>query len=102
MGLLGSLFGGGGSADAKRLIDEGAVIIDVRTPAEFSGGHVANSKNIPLQQIQSKEKEIMNLKKPVVFCCASGGRSGQATSYFKQKGLNCANGGGWTSVNAMV
>ena len=52
--------------------------------------------------IREDFKEIMKITKPVVFCCASGGRSGQATSYFKSKGLNCENGGGWMTVNGMV
>ena len=33
-------------------------IIDVRTPAEFMGGHVAGSINIPLQEVQSRIQEI--------------------------------------------
>lgn len=101
MGIFSNILGGS-SNEAKKMIEDGAIIIDVRTPAEFQGGHVKGSKNIPLQQIQAKEKEIMKLNKPVVFCCASGGRSGQATSFFKSKGLNCANGGGWMKVNGMV
>lgn len=100
MGLLGNLFGS--TTKAKELIEQGAVIIDVRTSGEYSGGHVAGSKNIPLQEIQKKENEIMKLGKPVVFCCASGGRSGQATAYFQRKGLKCANGGAWTNVSGMV
>ncbi|MBD3637288.1 MAG: rhodanese-like domain-containing protein [Crocinitomicaceae bacterium] len=102
MGILSNVLGLGGGSAAKELIGKGAVIIDVRTPGEFQGGHVAGSKNIPLQEIQKREKEIMKLNKPVVFCCASGGRSGQATRYFKNKGLECANGGGWTQVNGLV
>ena len=101
MGLLGTLLGKPNAA-AKELINKGAVIVDVRTAAEYQGGHVAGSKNIPLQILQQKEKEIMKWGKPVVFCCASGGRSGQATNYFKSKGLNCENGGPWTTVNNMV
>lgn len=77
-------------------------IVDVRTAAEFSGGNVAGSINIPLQEIQGREDEVMNLEQPVLFCCLSGGRSGQATQYFKSKGLNCENGGGWMDVNARV
>lgn len=101
MGLLGNLLGRKNEA-AQNLINEGAVIIDVRTPGEFAGGKVAGSKNIPLNEIQKRENEIMKIDKPIVFCCASGGRSGQATSYFKSKGLNCENGGGWMTVNGMV
>ena len=74
-------------------------IIDVRTPEEFMGGNVAGSVNIPLNEVVDREAEIMAFNKPVIFCCASGGRSGQATNYFRSKGLNCENGGGWMEVN---
>ncbi|MBL4862266.1 MAG: rhodanese-like domain-containing protein [Crocinitomicaceae bacterium] len=74
-------------------------IVDVRTPEEFMEGNVAESMNIPLQEVVEREAEIMALEQPVLFCCASGGRSGQATQYFKAKGLECENGGGWMEVN---
>jgi len=74
-------------------------IVDVRTPAEFSGGNVAGSINIPLNEVMDRSEEIMKLKTPVIFCCASGVRSGQATGYFQSKGLECENGGGWMEVN---
>lgn len=77
-------------------------IVDVRTRAEFAGGHVAGSINIPLQEVVERESEIMELKQPILFCCASGGRSGQATHYFASKGVDCENGGGWMEVNARV
>ena len=75
-------------------------IIDVRTPGEFQGGNVEGSINIPLQDVVEKEAEIMAMKEPVIFCCATGNRSGQASQYFKSKGLDCDNGGGWLEVNA--
>lgn len=77
-------------------------IVDVRTREEFSGGHVAGSINIPLQEVVDRESEVMELAQPVLFCCASGGRSGQATQYFASKGLQCENGGGWMEVNARM
>ena len=77
-------------------------IIDVRTPEEFMGGNVAGSVNIPLNEVVDREAEIMAFNKPVIFCCASGGRSGQATNYFRYKGLNCENGGGWMEVNMRI
>ncbi|MDX2362653.1 MAG: rhodanese-like domain-containing protein [Crocinitomicaceae bacterium] len=77
-------------------------IVDVRTREEFNGGNVAGSINIPLQEVTEREAEVMELKQPVLFCCLSGGRSGQATQYFKTKGLNCENGGGWEEVNARM
>jgi rhodanese-related sulfurtransferase len=77
-------------------------IIDVRTREEFMGGHVAGSINIPLQEIVEREDELKNLQQPIIFCCASGGRSGQATAFFKQKGYDCENGGSWLDVNYQV
>ena len=73
-------------------------IIDVRTPAEFMGGHVVGSLNIPLQNIIEHVEEIKQMKDPIIFCCASGNRSGQAAHYFKSLGVNCENGGSWMEV----
>lgn len=75
------------------------VVIDVRTPAEFMGGHVAGSINIPLQEIQQRVDEIKTMQHPIVLCCASGGRSQQATQYLKSLGIDCENGGSWMDVN---
>ncbi len=74
-------------------------ILDVRTSSEFRGGHVAGSINIPLQEIQQRVTEIKSLPQPIILCCASGGRSGQATAYLKSLGIECKNGGGWMDVN---
>ena len=77
-------------------------IIDVRTHAEFSRGHVAGSVNIPLQEIASRVEEVKAFPQPILFCCASGMRSGQATQYFQSLGVDCENGGGWMEVNARM
>ncbi len=74
-------------------------IVDVRTPGEFMGGHVAGSINIPLQEIQQRIDEIKALPQPIILCCASGNRSGQATSFLKSLGIDCSNGGSWLDVN---
>ncbi len=74
-------------------------IIDVRTRGEFMGGNVDGSINIPLQEIPERIHEFDNLKQPFVLCCASGGRSGQATHYLSQLGKECYNGGSWLDVN---
>lgn len=75
-----------------------ATIIDVRSRGEFMGGHVAGSKNIPLDEISERLDEFKSMKN-IVLCCASGNRSGQATAYLKQNGIECANGGSWMDVN---
>lgn len=84
----------------QKIIKENqATIVDVRTPAEFMGGNVANSINIPLQEIPQRMEELKKLKMPLVLCCASGNRSGQAQRYLTQQGVECYNGGSWLDVN---
>ena len=74
-------------------------IVDVRTIEEFSGGHVAGSLNIPLQELVARVEEIKALPQPIIFCCASGIRSGHAADYFRSLGVDCENGGSWLDVN---
>lgn len=84
----------------EQMIKEKAgTIVDVRTPAEFRGGHVAESINIPVQEITARIEEVKALKQPLILCCASGGRSGQATQFLTQLGIECYNGGSWLDVN---
>lgn len=79
-----------------------AKIVDVRTHAEFSGGHVAGSVNIPLQELPEKISELMEVE-TLVFCCASGGRSGMATQILAENGHNNVfNGGSWLTVNHAI
>lgn len=83
-----------------QMIKSGEVtIVDVRSPGEFMGGHVAGSVNIPLQEIPRRIEEFKEMGH-VILCCASGNRSGQATAFLKQQGINCENGGSWLDVNA--
>lgn len=77
-------------------------IIDVRTPDEFMGGHVAGSFNIPLQEISNRLSEIMAMPQPILLCCASGNRSGQAAAFLEKQGVNCENGGSWMEVNYRI
>jgi phage shock protein E len=102
MGLLDFLGLGNKSESIQEFIEKGAIIIDVRSPGEFSGGHIKGSKNIPLSEIGSKINEIKKLNKPVIACCASGMRSSQATSILKQNGIDAINGGGWQSLQSKL
>lgn len=75
-----------------------STIIDVRSPLEFTSGHLEGSINIPLQEIPKRLEEIKRLKHPLILCCASGGRSGQATAFLTAHGIPCENGGGWLDL----
>lgn len=86
--------------NAEKIIKEKkGTIVDIRTPGEFMGGNVIGSINIPLQEIPNRMDELKNLKQPLVLCCASGGRSAQATQFLSQQGIECCNGGSWLDVN---
>jgi rhodanese-related sulfurtransferase len=97
MGLFSFL--GLGNTTVKEALRRGAIIIDVRTPQEFDQGKVPGSVNIPVERISINAERIKGMNKPVVFCCASGMRSGKAVSIMKGKGLkDVVNGGNWLSV----
>jgi len=83
----------------KIIKEKQGTIVDVRSPGEFMGGNVAGSINIPLQEIPQRLEELKKMKAPLVLCCASGGRSGQAHGYLEQFGIECYNGGSWLDVN---
>ena len=82
--------------------DTNATIIDVREPYEFEGRNAAGSINIPLGTVANNFEKIKNMSKPLVFCCASGNRSGMAAQYIQGQGIiEAYNGGSWAMVDAM-
>ncbi len=101
MNLL-SLFGFGNNK-IKEALRNGAVVIDVRTAYEFDSGHVPKSINIPVDRISLNISRIKDMKKPVIFCCATGARSGQAVQIMKTHGFKeVYNGGSWENVIRLV
>jgi phage shock protein E len=64
---------------AQAYLKNGALVIDVRTPAEFSAGHLPNASNIPLQQIESGAPLPLSDKNQVLLLhCQGGMRSSKA------------------------
>ena len=67
---------------------EEAIVIDVREPAEWSAGHIANARHIVLNQIEKRLSEIEKFKsRPVIVCCASGNRSATACGMLRKAGF---------------
>jgi phage shock protein E len=97
MGLLNQLFGGptAGCAEADH---QNSVVIDVRTPHEFKMGHVEDSVNIPLDILGNHINDLKQEGRSVILCCATGARSGRASSMLKAHGIQACNGGSWISV----
>lgn len=100
LSLIKNLFGPG--TDYKTLIAEGAVIVDVRTPGEFRGGHIKGSVNIPVDSIRQHVNDLKKKGKPVITCCASGMRSSSAAAILKSAGIEAHNGGSWMSLQQKI
>lgn len=98
-GLIKKLFASSPAIDYKHLLSEGAIIVDVRTPAEYRSGHIAGSINIPLDQVKQKLGDLKKKNKTIITCCRSGNRSGMAKTMIKAAGLECYNGGAWNVLN---
>lgn len=102
MNFFSSILDGGSAIQVKEAIANGAMIVDVRTPAEYSGGHAKGAVNIPLDRIPY-ELEAFNNKPGIIVYCRSGNRSGQAKAFLDQQGvLNVLNGGTVDDVSALV
>lgn len=86
----------------KEIINNGAYLVDVRSPGEFAGGSAEGAVNIPLDQIANRADELKG-KEPIIVFCRSGNRSGQAKSILEQKGFkDVINGGTWEQVNNLI
>jgi rhodanese-related sulfurtransferase len=88
-----SFFNPGGKI--KEALRKGAIIIDVRTAAEFDRGHIPDAMHIPVDRIHINTGRIKALNRPVILCCNSGHRSGQAFSVLKKEGIEAYNAGNW-------
>jgi len=100
MGLFSRIFGP--KVDYAQLMNDGAIIVDVRTPGEYAGGHIKGSRNIPLQSL-TQNLDKLPKDKVIITCCTSGMRSGSAKSILQANGYNeVYNGGGWAGLNGKI
>lgn len=81
----------------QQALAKGAVIVDVRTLAEFTEGHLKGAKNIPLNEIKMKADFIRSWGKPIVTVCKSGSRSMAAKGILRSLNIESYNGGAWSS-----
>jgi rhodanese-related sulfurtransferase len=75
------------SEAARRLVKEGATLVDVRSPQEFGGGHLPGSINLPVHELLKRSAKLGAKDSPVVVYCASGTRSAMARSMLKGAGF---------------
>jgi rhodanese-related sulfurtransferase len=73
-------------AQARQLVHEGALLLDVRTPEEFASGHLPAAVNIPVQELERRIGELERTDRPIVLYCRSGNRSSRAAGILKSAG----------------
>jgi phage shock protein E len=105
-GFLANLFSCGAAekVDLPELVQSGALVIDVRTPGEFSGGAVKGALNIPYDEIARKISNVESDKsRPIIVYCRSGARSGAAKKSLDRAGYTqVVNGGGFSKVRKLL
>jgi len=93
------------AADAVRLINKGALVIDVRKPEEYQAGHIVNARNVPVDRVQQGDNAIAKKKDKILLAvCADGATSGRAAGHLRKAGYENAfslKGGlaGWRADN---
>ena len=89
---VGPVLSAGDPVVAKQawpMIDQGALLIDVRTQEEFADGHIAGSINIPWEETDKLIAIIgPDKQRQVVVYCRSGNRSGKAMVVLQNKGYS--------------
>ncbi len=74
-------------AQARALVEGGALLVDVRSPAEFSEGHIEGAVSIPIQELSERTDELGDPGREIIVYCASGGRSAMARRLLQNKGF---------------
>src|SRR4051812_43276585 len=98
MSWLSDLFGLGNNS-IRQALQEGAVIIDLRTAYEYDQGHIPRSLNIPVDRIKANTERIRGLNKPIILVCATGAHCWEAAAFLRESGISRVhNGGSWQSV----
>lgn len=82
------------SRDHRRMVADGALLLDVRTPAEYASGHVRGATNIPVQELSLRMHEVGDKKRPIVVYCRSGARSAAASGLLRANGYDVVDIGG--------
>ncbi len=73
--------------EARKLIDEGAQLVDVRADHEWEAGRIAGAKHMPLAELPQRTGEI-DKDRPVVVYCRGGNRSSMATAALGEAGFD--------------
>ena len=94
------------AAQAVRLINDGAAVIDIRSADAYARGHITNAKNIPQDELSVK-RDTLDKQKPIVAVCDAGITTNRAVSSLRQAGFENVYGlkggmNGWTQAGLPV
>lgn len=74
--------------EAVRLMNDGAVLVDVRSVNQFKDGHIAGARNVPGDQIADGAKALEKFRdKTLITCCESGITAGAAARKLTELGF---------------
>jgi len=96
------------AADAVKLINNDAAVIDLRTVEAFGRGHIVNARNVPADELDAKIAKLGSLKaKPVIVVCEAGVTSRKAVDTMRKAGFDSVYGlkggmAGWDSSGLPV
>jgi rhodanese-related sulfurtransferase len=77
-----------GPTEAVRLMNQGAVLVDVRSKAEFDSGHILDARHVPQEEVAQAAENLKRFKdKVVIVCCESGMRSGASSRALQAQGF---------------
>ena len=87
-----------GFKDVQKYLDNKAIVLDVRTKAEYIEGHLEHSLHIVLDELKGEISQLKSLQRPIITCFRSGARSEIAKNLLKENDIDVINGGPWESV----
>ena len=86
----------------KEYLNSQAIVLDVRTDAEYDKGHVENSIHVVLDELEENIEQLKALDKPIITCCRSGARSERAKDLLLKYDIDAINGGPWQNVESYL
>lgn len=72
---------------AVRVINDGGIVYDVRSPAEFAGQHIIDARNVPQAELLKDPSVLKKSKKNALLVCGNGDRSGECVARLRRDGL---------------
>nr|WP_321225378.1 rhodanese-like domain-containing protein [uncultured Psychroserpens sp.] len=86
----------------KEYLEKGAIVLDVRTEAEYNEGHVKDAIHIVLDELEYEIDQLKEFQKPIITCCRSGARSERAKELLLDENFDVINGGPWQNIENYI